>query len=163
MIRVGQVQGAFGILGAVKVLPLTDFEDRYETGSTLLLAGESREVEWSREGPHGLVVKLRGMDTRTMAEMHRGAYLEVEPEAVRALPTGSFYHHQLVGLEVYTASGEALGSIADVLERPANDVWVARRERIEQLIPATRGAVLEVDLERRRITVADWLLQVEEA
>ena len=48
-------------------------------------------------------------------------------------------------------------------ERPANDVWVAQRDGIEQLIPATRDAVLEVDLAAGRVVVADWLLEVEEA
>ena len=163
MIRVGQVVGAFGIQGAVKVLPLTDFEDRFKSGASLYLGGEAYPVEWSRTGSHGLVVKFEGMDTRTLAELHRGKYLEVPPAEAKPLPAGAFYHHQLVGLDVFTARGDALGTIADVLERPANDVWVARRGSIEQLIPATREAVLDVDLEARRVTVADWLIQVEEA
>ena len=163
MIRVGQVVGAFGIQGAVKVLPLTDFDDRFKAGSSLYLGGEAYPVEWSRTGSHGLVVKLEGVDTRTVAELHRGTYLEVPPAEAKALPAGAFYHHQLVGLEVYTARGNSMGTIADVLVRPANDVWVARQGPIEQLIPATREAVLDVNLESGRVTVADWLLQVEEA
>jgi ribosomal 30S subunit maturation factor RimM len=42
-------------------------------------------------------------------------------------------------------------------------VWVARRDGVEHLIPATHDAVVDVDLERGRVTVADWLLEVEEA
>lgn len=155
--------GAFGIQGAVKVLPLTDFDDRFASGAALYLGGEAYPVEWSRTGSHGLVVKLEGVDTRTLAELHRGQYLEVPPAEAKPLPAGAFYHHQLVGLDVFTARGDALGIIADVLERPANDVWVARQGAIEQLIPATREAVLDVDLETKRVTVADWLVQVEEA
>ncbi|HEX6547769.1 MAG TPA: PRC-barrel domain-containing protein, partial [Candidatus Dormibacteraeota bacterium] len=70
---------------------------------------------------------------------------------------------QLVGLEVRTRSGESLGRIAEVLERPANDVWVARRGNVEHLVPATHEAVLEVDLAQDRVVVADWLLEVETA
>lgn len=155
--------GAFGIQGAVKVLPLTDFDDRFKSGSALYLGGEAYPVEWSRTGAHGLVVKLEGVDTRTLAERHRGHYLEIPPAEAKPLPPGAFYHHQLVGLEVFTARGDSMGIVSDVLERPANDVWVARRGSIEQLIPATRDAVLDVNLETGRVTVADWLLQVEEA
>jgi 16S rRNA processing protein RimM len=108
-----------------------------------------------------VVVKLSGIDNRTLAEMHSGGYLEVADP--RPLPGDSFYHHQLVGLEVRTRSGMSLGRIADVLERPANDVWVARGAGAEQLIPATRDAVIEVDVERGLVTVADWLLEVEDA
>ena len=163
MIRVGQVTGAYGLDGAVKVIPLTDFEDRFDSGSALLLDGCERKVEWSRAGQPGLVVKLQGIDNRTVADLFRGRYLEVPEEAVRGLGEGRYYHHQLVGLPVQTGSGQHLGTIAEVLERPANDVWVSRNGAVEHLIPATRDAVLEVDLEARRVVVADWLIQVEDA
>ena len=161
MIKVGQVVGPFGTEGAVKVVPLTDFGDRFEPGQRLLLGGVEREVVWSRGREPRVVLKLSGIDNRTLAGMHSGRYLEVaEP---RPLPGDSFYHHQLVGLEVRTASGTSLGRITDVLQRPANDVWVAREDGVEHLIPATRDAVLAVDVEQGRVVVADWLVQVEEA
>ena len=163
MIRVGQVAGAYGTEGAVKVIPLTDFDDRFSTGAALVLEGCERKVEWSRPGHPGLVVKLGGIDNRTMADLFRGRYLEVPDDAGRVLGEGRYYHHQVVGLPVQTGSGQPLGTIAEVLERPANDVWVSREGSIEHLIPATRDAVIEVDLEARRVVVADWLVQVEDA
>ncbi len=163
MIRVGQVMGAYGLEGAVKVLPLTDFHDRFDPGADLMLEGAERRVEWSRPGQPGLVVKLRGIDSRSVAELFRGRYLEVSEDHLRPLEDGRFYHHQVVGLAVATRSGRQLGMIAEVLERPANDVWVSRDGSIEHLIPATRDAVLEVDLEERHVVVADWLVTIEEA
>ena len=163
MIRVGQVTGAYGLEGAVKVIPLTDFGDRFEAGSALVLEGAERRVEWSRTGQLGLVLKLGGIDNRTMAELFRGRYLEVPEEAVRPLSEGGFYHHQVVGLTVLTEGGRELGRIAEVLERPANDVWVSRDGTIEHLIPATRDAVVKVDIEAGRVVVADWLVKVEDA
>ena len=163
MIRVGQVAGAYGLEGAVKVIPLTDFADRFDAGATLLIDGTERQVEWSRTGQLGLVVKLRGIDNRTMAGLFRGMYLEIADAAVRPLAEGRFYHHQVVGLAVLTSSGKKLGTIAEVLERPANDVWVSREGVVEHLIPATRDAVVEVDVAGGRVVVADWLVQVEDA
>jgi len=162
MTRVGQVLGAYGLDGAVKVLSLTDFGDRFDTGSRLVLEGDERVVEWSRDAGGDLVVKLRGIDNRTMAELIRGRYLEVDDAAARPLGEGRFYHHQLIGLAVSTTSGLGLGRIAEVLERPANDVWVSREGSLEHLIPATRDAVIEIDLNGGRVVVADWLVKVEE-
>jgi 16S rRNA processing protein RimM len=142
---------------------LTDFDDRFHPGSKLVLEGDEHVVEWSRNAGGGLVVKLRGIDNRTMAELFRGRYLEIAEGEARAAGEGRFYHHQLIGLAVSTASGHGLGQIAEVLERPANDVWVSRDGSLEHLIPATKDAVVEVDLEAGRVVVADWLLQVEEA
>ena len=163
MIRVGQVTGAYGLEGAVKGTPLTDFRDRFDPGARVLLDGLQHHVEWSRESQPGLVVKLRGIDNRTMAELFRGRYLEVPDEQMRALEEGRFYHRQVVGLAVVTRSGRPLGTIAEVLERPANDVWVCGEGAIEHLIPATKDAVLEVDLGGGRVVVADWLVKVEDA
>jgi 16S rRNA processing protein RimM len=163
MIRVGQVTGAYGLDGAVKVVPLTDFADRFDAGATFQIDGAERQVEWSRTSQLGLVVKLRGIDDRTMADLFRGRYLEVPEAAVRPLAEGRFYHHQVVGLAVLTRSGRQLGTIAEVLERPANDVWVSREGVVEHLIPATRDAVVEVDIAGGRVVVADWLVQVEDA
>jgi 16S rRNA processing protein RimM len=163
MIRVGEVAGAYGLDGAVKVVPLTDFVDRFDAGATLLIDGVERQVEWSRTSQLGLVVKLRGIDNRTMAGLFRGRYLEIPEAAVRPLAEGRFYHHQVVGLAVLTSSGKQLGTIAEVLERPANDVWVSREGVVEHLIPATRDAVIEVDVAAGRVVVADWLVQVEDA
>ena len=163
MTRVGQVLAAHGVEGAVKVLPLTDFDDRFSRGSRLLLEGDEHVVEWSRNAGGGLVVKLKGIDNRTMAELVRGRYLEVGESDARPAGDGRFYHHQLIGLAVATESGRPLGRIEEVLERPANDVWVSKQDAVERLIPATRDAVIAVDLSAGRVVVADWLLEVEDA
>jgi 16S rRNA processing protein RimM len=163
MIRVGEVMGVFGIAGAVKVRSLTDFPERFAPGAEVTLDGVGRRVEWSRQQPAGLVVKLAGVDSRTEAEDLRGRFLEVPEEALRPLPDGRWYHHQLVGLAVRSQAGRDLGTLTDVVTRPANDVWVARRGSAEVLIPVIPDAVLGVDLEAGAVTVADWLLDVEDA
>jgi len=163
MIRIGQVTGAYGLEGAVKVMPLTDFEDRFDPGALLVLDGSPHAVEWSREGHPGLVVKLQGIENRTVADLLRGQYLEVPDEEMRTLEEGRFYHRQVIGLEVVTESGDSVGVIEEILERPANDVWVSREGQIEHLIPATGNAIVKVDLETRRVVVADWIFRVEEA
>ena len=162
--RVGQVTGPFGIAGAVKVFPLTDFEDRFAPGAELFLDGTARRVEWWKPGHPTVTVKLAGIDNRTFAELYRGRYLEVPAEAVHPLAEGSYYHHQLIGLKVVTGSGRAIGELTSVLERPANDVWVVSAEDgAEHLVPATKDAVIAVDLAAGRVTVQDWLFEFEES
>lgn len=161
MIRVGRIVGVFGVRGAVKVQPLTDFADRFASGGDLYLDGAARRVEWSRPQAAGHVLKLAGVDTRTQADLLRGRYLEVP--APRALPEDAWYWDDLVGMRVVSEQGVDLGTLEEVLERPANDVWIARLDGAETLVPATREAVRSVDVEARRVTVAGWLLDVEDA
>ena len=162
-VRVGQVTAPFGVQGAVKVYPLTDFEDRFAPGSELFLDGEARRVEWWKPGHPTVTLKLTGIDNRTLAELHRGRYLEVPSDAVKPLSPGSYYHHQLVGLAVVTDGGRKVGALSSVLERPANDVWVITGEDgAEHLVPATRDAVVGIDLEAGCVTVKAWVFDVEE-
>lgn len=163
MIRVGQVVGAFGVKGAVKVRSLTDFPDRFAPGAELTLEGASHRVEWSREQTTGLVVKLDGVDDRSAAQERRGRYLEVPDETLRPLPAGRWYHHDLVGLAVRSESGRDLGTLTEVVEPPANDVWVARRGSEELLIPVIPDAIRDVDVPGGTVTIADWLLDAEDA
>jgi 16S rRNA processing protein RimM len=157
------VVGAFGLEGAVKVISLTDFPDRFAPGAELLLDGAGRRVEWSREQATGLVVKLAGVDGRAAAQVLRGRDLEVPDEALRPLPAGRWYHHELVGLAVTTESGRDLGTLAEIETPPANDVWVARAESGEEvLVPVTPDAVLRVDVGVGTVTVADWLLDTDD-
>ena len=64
MIRVGQVAGAYGLDGAVKVIPLTDFDDRFNPGANVMLEGATREIEWSRPGHPGLETSRQDPDDR---------------------------------------------------------------------------------------------------
>src|SRR5260370_1000930 len=82
---------------------------------------------------------------------------------LRTRAAGKLYHHQVVALTVLTSAGQKPGVIAHILERPANDVWVSRDGTVEHLIPATKDAVVQVDVDARRVVVADWLVQVEDA
>jgi 16S rRNA processing protein RimM len=162
VVRVGQVVGAFGTQGAVKVKTLTDFPERFAPGAELFLHGSGHRVEWSRRQPTGLVVKLAGVDDREMAQARRGCFLEVPDETLHPLPADRWYHHDLVGLAVATRRGRDLGTLVEVVDGPANDVWVARRGSEEHLVPVTRDAVLAVDVAAGHVTVADWLLEVED-
>ncbi|MGH7862445.1 MAG: ribosome maturation factor RimM [Candidatus Dormibacteraceae bacterium] len=162
MIRVGRVVTAFGVKGALKVHPLTDFMDRFDPGAELEMDGPQR-VEWSKVRPPHVLLKLEGLDDRASAEGLRGRFLEVAEDSLHPLNSGEYYHHQLLGLNVVSAAGVDLGTLTAVLERPANDVWVASAGVVEHLIPAISEAVLGVDLAGGRVTVADWLLAVEDA
>ena len=110
-------------------------------------------LERARPSPRGIALKFAGIDDRSAAERLRGEYLEVAAAAVASLPEGSYYHWQLVGLEVVSLDGRPLGKIVDVQEYPANDVYVVRGGAAETLVPAIREVVREVDLEAGRMVV----------
>ncbi|RMF85794.1 MAG: 16S rRNA processing protein RimM, partial [Nitrospirae bacterium] len=82
------------------------------------------------------------------------AALWAERDALPPLEAGAYYVADLVGLAVETLEGAPLGTLAEVIETGAADVWVVRGEAGELLLPATREVVRRVDLAARRVVVA---------
>jgi 16S rRNA processing protein RimM len=153
LVRVAFVRRAVGLRGEVEIQPLTDDMDRFRVGLELRVRERRLIVEAVRRTPRGVALKFEGVADRTAADRLRGEYLEVLAAVVARLPEGSYYHWQLVGLEVFDADGRRLGPLADVLEYPANDVYVVRAGDTEILVPAVREVVREVDLEGGRMVV----------
>jgi 16S rRNA processing protein RimM len=153
-LRVGRILRVHGVAGAVRVESLTDFDERFKKGARLQANGRQLTVASVQTAAGAMIVRFEEVSDRTAAEDLRGAYLTVPLEEARALPAGRFYHFQLVGLPVIDqASGRTIGSVADVLEYPANDVLVVAAGRREILVPMLNSVVQAIDLTARRILV----------
>ncbi len=152
-VTVGRITGAHGIRGEIKVEPLTDFPQRFQPGSRLWIDGAAYDVERGRWQGRSVILKLRGVNTRNHAEAFPGKELRV-PEAAPLSETDVYYVHDLIGLRVEDADGEALGELSDVFRTGSNDVYVVRGERGELLLPALDDVVKQIDVKAGRIEVA---------
>lgn len=159
-IAIGEITAPQGLQGEVRVRPLSDVPERLArlTAVHVRRPGEPpRRLGIRSARPHGRiwVMRLDGVDEREQAEALRGAELCLRRGELEALPAGSYYVFQLIGLDVFDTAGEALGTLEEVLPTGANDVYVVGRPRGKPLlIPAIRECVREVDLERRRMVVS---------
>ncbi|HEX6140063.1 MAG TPA: ribosome maturation factor RimM [Candidatus Limnocylindria bacterium] len=149
---VARVLGAKGLAGAFRIEALTDRPDRLTLGSRLFVEGEAQDRAVTRFEGGGRVpaLSLEGIATREAAEALVGRYLEVEPEA---LPEGTYYWHQLIGLDVVDESGVPLGQVAEVFRAGENEVYRVDGPGGELLLPALREFVLAIDLDARRMMV----------
>jgi 16S rRNA processing protein RimM len=155
-IAVGQVAGVFGPRGEIKVRPLGRFPQRFRELRHVYVGEEHRPavVLQRRLGDKSVVLRLDMLTSREAARDLIGTYLYVpESEAIQ-LPKGEYFVHQIVGLDVVTAEGEALGSIADVLQTGSNDVYVVQGPRGEVLVPALKDVIQNIDLDAGTMTVA---------
>jgi 16S rRNA processing protein RimM len=109
--------------------------------------------ELNRHGGRWLL-RLDGVESRVQAEPMRGHEIALPLEAVPPLPEGTYYHWQILGLRVLSDDGSFLGTVAEILETGANDVYVVRDDAgKEVLLPAIESVILEVDLEGENIKV----------
>ncbi|HEX2088481.1 MAG TPA: ribosome maturation factor RimM [Actinomycetota bacterium] len=157
-IAVGRINRPHGIKGEVVVQPLSEVEMRFAAGSRLYRQedeGDALTVAEARPYRGRLLVTFEGVRDRNAAEAMAGAFLFVPSSSAPHLPEDEYWTHELVGCDVLTDEGRALGSIREIIHTPANDVWVAQAEEGETLIPALKDVVKDVDLPARRVIVRE--------
>jgi 16S rRNA processing protein RimM len=154
-LAVGQIVGAHGLYGELKVEAYSDFPDRFAPGATLFLGEELEKVQVASVRPHktNLLVRLDEIDDRNDAEDIRGLWLYVPEAEAGELDEGEYWIHDIIGLQVVTVDGAQIGKITDVMVTGANDVYVVRpaedvNHGRDVLLPAIADVVDHVDLEK---------------
>jgi len=147
-ILIGKIVAPFGIRGEVKLVPHTDFPERVDAGREVTIKtsdGKRTLTRIERSSPNkgGFTVKLPGVDTRSDAEMLRGADVVIDESELAELPQDAFYVFDLMGLKVVTDDGREQGEITEILQGGANDVYVTSTGLC---IPALKDVVAKVDL-----------------
>lgn len=157
LVLVGRVVKPQGRHGELAVAPVSDRPGRFPGLRHAFVAGERgepRELRITRTWPHKgrYVVKVEGVDSIDDAERLRGQELRIPEQELEALPEGSYYYHQLVGLRVEDEAGHPLGVVEQVLETGADTrVLSVKSGRAELLLPFADEFVLRVELDARRI------------
>jgi 16S rRNA processing protein RimM len=142
LLRVGKVGRPHGVDGAFVVDEASDDPARFQVGARLLVDGEPALITISRQvGGRGRAIKLDRV-------VPRGTELAVRREELPALPDGTYYVADLVGMDVVDERGALLGVVADVLPGPANDVLELDSGL---LLPLVEDCVRDVDRDARRI------------
>ena len=161
-LTIGTITSPRGLRGEVNVFPHTDRPERFRVLESVWLGrgGQpSRKVaiESAADGGRLITLKLQGIDGREQAETLRGVDLLVPVSEAWPLPQGTYYHYQLIGLTVYDKDGTHRGQLTRVYPGPANDCFavVPVGGGREQLVPALRAVVLQVDLAAGRMVI-DW-------
>ncbi len=155
LIAIGKAVAPHGVRGDVRVIPLTDYPERFQkTGEVRLEDGRVLAVESAKYHKQFVLLKFRGLDDRDAVEFLRGKLLMVGRDHLVKLPAGHYYIFDIVGLKVYDEAGGYLGTVGDVLATGANDVYIVDQEgRQPLLIPALKEVVREIDVPGGRMTV----------
>jgi 16S rRNA processing protein RimM len=148
---IGQVVGAHGINGAVKVHFYDDRQRTLSPGDTLHLSARSGTrtdytIAWARPHKRNYLVGLEGIQDRDRAQALKDARVVVPRSEMPDLEDDTFYWVDLIGLDVYTVADRYLGQITSIIPTGSNDVYVVKNADTETLVPALKTVVLMVDL-----------------
>ena len=158
MLRVGVITSTHGVRGEVKVFPTTDDAKRFKKLKTVILdTGKGQttlEIEQVKFFKNMVILKFDGVDTMNEVEGWRQKDLLITRDQAIPLEEDEFFITDLIGLNVVTDEGETLGTLTDVMETGANDVYCVKTpEGKELLLPASRDCILDVDLDKEEMLV----------
>lgn len=152
--KVGTIVNTHGIRGEVRVIATTDFpEERFTKGQGLVIDGKTPvEVTIQTVRPHKqfILLSFKDLQNINLIEQYKGRDLMVDEAQLAELADDEYYYHEIVGLDVIDNADESvLGQVSEILELPANDVWVVKRAGKNPLyIPYIADVVTEIDLEQ---------------
>ena len=157
-LQVGVISSTHGVRGEVKVFPTTDDVTRFrqlkkvylDTG-TQMLPLEIQNVNFFYQFA---ILIFKGIDNINDIEKYRGKSLMIDREDAVDLDEDEYFIADMIGMKVCTEDGSEFGTLKDVMETGANDVYIIDSpEHGEVLIPAIRECILDVDMDEERMTI----------
>ena len=153
-IVIGRVGAAHGIRGELRIIPLTDFPERFSALREVMVGDELLHIESVKPQGKSFRMRFREYAVREDAQRLTGRLLTVARAEAAPLDEGEYYVFDIVGLTVYDEEDNELGTVENVLRTGSNDVYAVRSEDgREILIPALRAVVREIDVPGGRMTV----------
>ncbi|NBC31868.1 MAG: 16S rRNA processing protein RimM [Alphaproteobacteria bacterium] len=172
LVCLGQISGAHGVRGLVKVRSFTEEPEGLVAYGPLTDAGGRRIFALSLLSPHKgqFLARIDGLTDREAAAALAGTRLYVPRERLPPPDEAdAFYQADLIGLEAVDAAGTSLGQVVAVHDFGAGDVLEVALAaggpaggRGSLLLPFTRTVVPEVDLGAGRLVVEPPVEAVEE-
>lgn len=163
-IVLGEVVGAHGLAGELRVRITGDVPDHLLAAEVVWLGKRARDPEARRRvvtgagmAPRGEVrLRLEGVSRREDVQPLVGLLVTASPELLPELPEGEFYWYELVGCRVESAQGEDIGTVREIWETGAHDVLLVEdADGVRRLVPTAEALLETIDLAAKRIVVAD--------
>lgn len=152
-LTVGKIMSSWGVKGQIKIEPLTDNPKRFKVLHEVFIDYTGQAVFYRVESVIFLkdyfpVLKLVGINSIQEAETLKGHYLKIQRKYAVRLPKGRYFICDIIGLDVFDESDKCIGTVKDILETGANDVYVVEAKgKKEILIPAIKQVVKKIDIE----------------
>ena len=155
-LEVGKIVGTHGVRGMVRIQPWCDSAEFFCTLKKVYLDQNGKDkLSISKSSPHGNVViaAIKGVDSIEMAEKYRNKIIFMDRKDAK-LDKDQYFITDLIGSSVFHAdNGSLLGTISDVSETGANDVWHIKQGDNEYLIPAINEVVISVNIEEEKVVI----------
>ena len=153
-IEIGKIVNTHGIRGDVKLMSYLDDNSSFTKIGTVTTGKKEYKLSGVKFVKGNPVLSLEGVDTVEDAELLRGMVLYVDESELPPLSKGEYYIKDIIGLEVFSDSGEELGTVSGVFKTGGNDVYeISRKDGTAFLVPAVADFIKEIDIPGKKVTI----------
>ena len=152
-IEAGRITNTHGIRGELKVEVWLDNPEALGRYPRLFIDGREIRLISSHVQKQAVIATLEGISDINAAQPLKGKTVYIAREDAQ-LPPGGYFLQDLYGAEVIDENGEKIGTLTEILERPASQIYVVTdRNGMEHLVPAIPEFVRGVDVDEGILTV----------
>jgi len=155
-LAVGKLRRPHGIRGEILMDVLTDFPERLAPGVRVFIGEEHKPftIRSCRSQMEALLVAFQGFANSEEVGPFRNLLVYVRADAIPNLGEGEYYHHELLGMQVVDEGGAHIGTITDILESAAHDIFIVQTAELKEvLIPMTESVVQKIDVKANEMRV----------
>lgn len=154
LIECGKIVNIHGVRGYVKVVPWCDSADFLCSLEKLYLqGGASLKIEDAFVHKGNAIIKFAEIKDANDAERLKNTVLYMDKLSVE-LEENSFFIDDLIGLKVINMTDNTeVGEISEVINSPAQDVYVITRHGKTYMVPAVKEFVKEIDLSKGTVKI----------
>lgn len=159
--RIGVITRAHGLKGEVKVFPTTDDVERFKKLKKCFIKTKSGDIQVEKKSckffKNMVILSFKEFDDINDIEKFKNCDLCVAREDAVPLDEDEYYISDVIGMNVVLEDGKIIGTLKDVLQTGANDVFVVsladKSSQNELLIPVIKDCVIEMDYDNNKIVV----------
>ncbi|MBP7254279.1 MAG: phenylalanine--tRNA ligase subunit alpha [Negativicutes bacterium] len=94
---IGKISAPHGVRGEVRIVPLTDFPERFENLKTVFLEDDSKmELESVKFSNKFIIAKFKNINSRNDIEIFNGKLLMLNRSDIPSLPEGEYYNFDML-------------------------------------------------------------------
>lgn len=157
-LQIGVITSTHGIRGEVKVFPTTDDNNRFKKLKECFIELKNEllpiKVKSCKFFKNMVILQFEGIENINDVEKYKQCKLYVDREHAVPLEEDEYFMTDLIGISVYTEDKKELGILSEIIPTGANDVYVVTdNEKKELLLPAIKDCIINIDLEKKEMTV----------
>lgn len=154
LIEFGKIVNTHGLKGEVKVYSYTDNDSRILKLKKVYIDNVEYKVQSMKKYKSIFIMKLEGIDIieSTSKIMNKMCFRQVEKNESNA--DEGYFIKDLIGIEVLNEQGNVLGTLKEVFQTGANDVYEIVDENNKSIyIPAIEKVVKSIDIKSKKMIV----------